>query len=130
MPARSSGERPRHTVRQALEASTDHEEDVPNAAVLQICQDEHRRTSLTHLRPDRPTGPGKEEGPRLKTRALLREPCPETTANDVPTLHIVEVAGIEPASDSEDPGLLRVQSADDFLSPSDHADKSLTGSVT
>jgi len=42
----------------------------------------------------------------------------------------VEVAGIEPASDGSAPGLLRVQPADEFLGPSDHAGKSLTGSVT
>ena len=41
----------------------------------------------------------------------------------------VEVAGIEPASDDVGPGLLRVQSAVDFLSPHDHADKTWTGSV-
>jgi len=41
----------------------------------------------------------------------------------------VEVAGIEPASDDVEPGLLRVQSAVDFLSPHDHADKTWTGSV-
>ena len=42
---------------------------------------------------------------------------------------MVEVAGIEPASDDVGPGLLRVQSAADFLSPHDHADKTWTGSV-
>jgi hypothetical protein len=40
------------------------------------------------------------------------------------------VAGIEPASDDVEPGILRVQSADEFLGPRDHADKSRTGSVT
>ena len=43
---------------------------------------------------------------------------------------MVEVAGIEPASDDVEPGLLRAQSAAAFLSPRDHADKSRTGSVT
>ena len=42
----------------------------------------------------------------------------------------VEMAGIEPASDSPATGLLRVQFAADFLGPSDHANKTLTGSVT
>jgi len=43
---------------------------------------------------------------------------------------MVEVAGIEPASDSENPGLLRAQYCFAFLGPSAHADKALTGSVT
>jgi hypothetical protein len=43
---------------------------------------------------------------------------------------LVEVAGIEPASVGEEPGLLRAQLAVVFLSPSDHASKSLPGSVT
>jgi len=42
----------------------------------------------------------------------------------------VEVAGIEPASDDVEPGLLRAQSAAAFLGPRDHADKSRTGPVT
>jgi hypothetical protein len=42
----------------------------------------------------------------------------------------VEVAGIEPASVGEEPGLLRAQLAVVFLSLSDHASKSLPGSVT
>ena len=41
----------------------------------------------------------------------------------------VEVAGIEPASDSAEPELLRAQSAVDFLGPSGLADKPLTGPV-
>ncbi len=42
----------------------------------------------------------------------------------------VEVAGIEPASAGEEPGLLRVQPAVVFLGPSDRAGTSLPGSVT
>jgi len=42
---------------------------------------------------------------------------------------LVEVAGIEPASASAEPGLLRVQPAVVFLSPSDLAGVSLPGSV-
>ena len=42
----------------------------------------------------------------------------------------VEVAGIEPASFDDEPGLLRVQPAAVLLGPSDHAGKSLTGPVT
>jgi len=45
-------------------------------------------------------------------------------------LDLVEVAGIEPASDDVEPGLLRAQSAADFLGPRTHADKMRTGSVT
>lgn len=41
--------------------------------------------------------------------------------------HNVEVAGIEPASDDEKPGLLRVQSADDFLGPHPPADRKMDG---
>jgi hypothetical protein len=41
----------------------------------------------------------------------------------------VEVAGIEPASADAEPGLLRVQLAVVFLSPSDHASMSLPGSA-
>jgi len=43
---------------------------------------------------------------------------------------LVEVAGIEPASDDGEPGLLRVQSAHVFLGPRTRADKVRTGSVT
>jgi len=39
----------------------------------------------------------------------------------------VEVAGIEPASDGSEPGLLRAQSADEFLSPGILADKDADG---
>ena len=40
---------------------------------------------------------------------------------------MVEVAGIEPASDDVEPGLLRAQSAAAFLGPHDHADKIVDG---
>jgi len=43
---------------------------------------------------------------------------------------LVEVAGIEPASDDVEPGLLRAQSAAAFLGPRTHADEVRTGSVT
>lgn len=43
---------------------------------------------------------------------------------------VVEVAGIEPASDDVEPGLLRAQSAAAFLGPRAHADKTRTGPVT
>src|SRR5690606_10461330 len=90
----------------------------------------------------KPTGAGVEvAGPVVATTSSLggrsssRHPTPphmtKATRADARWLcHGVEVAGIEPASDGAEPGLLRVQSADEFLGPSDHADKSLTGSVT
>jgi len=40
---------------------------------------------------------------------------------------VVEVAGIEPASFGTKPGLLRAQPANEFLSPSSHTGKLLTG---
>ena len=43
---------------------------------------------------------------------------------DLGVHHFVEVAGIEPASASVEPGLLRAQSAAAFLSPGDLADES------
>ena len=41
----------------------------------------------------------------------------------------VEVRGIEPRSGDANPGLLRAQCAKDFLGPSTHAHKLLTGPV-
>ena len=46
------------------------------------------------------------------------------------SLDQVEVAGIEPASFVACTGLLRVQRCIDFLGPSSHAGKLLTGPVT
>jgi len=40
---------------------------------------------------------------------------------------MVEVAGIEPASDDAEPGILRVQSARSFSAPTIHADKIVDG---
>ena len=65
----------------------------------------------------------------------MRETQPEPTGNKARTcrirkgLLVVEMGGIEPPSDSQPRGLLRVQSAFLFLGPQHHADKLLMGSV-
>src|SRR6185437_10741804 len=67
--------------------------------------------------------------PRRSRKKRRRWPC-SRFLRAWPPVTFVEVAGIEPASFSASPGLLRAQPALDFLSPGVHAGKSPTGSVT
>ena len=71
------------------------------------------QAAVRHLRPATPE-PGHYEGPyRIPGRAFCSAKCVLAFSED----HIVEVAGIEPASDDCEPGLLRAQLAAIFSAP-------------